>query len=386
MFGKGEHSSIMRNSSTRTDCINTADTIELARHAQSVDRLLKTRTYSQRLSMQGTQPTSQVTWSGMIDPLSGSEGGARLGIEGTASEKAVYLDPNLQIAFCVALMAVLRVRSVAPAFPDIGRAFHVSSDSMSLLTTAFALPSVFLTPILGILADHWGRKRVLFPSLMLFGLAGGACALARDFELLLALRFLHGIGAASLSMLNITLAADLYEGRVRTTAMRYNAIVRGVGAALFPLLGGVLAALGWYYLFTLALLAIPIALLVLLGLRNPEPSGSQALGAYLGYALRSLRSWQVMGFFTARFVVFVTMFGCYLTYYPFLLEDRFSASPVVVGLLGQTFGPLLMGGVFSLWGMEAEEISSIIGRGKRVVLEYAELARQYHPELFVEPD
>jgi hypothetical protein len=93
-----------------------------------------------------------------------------------------------------------------------------------------------------------------------------------------------------------------------------------------------------------------------------------------------------MGFFTARFVVFVTMFGCYLTYYPFLLEDRFSASPVVVGLLGQTFGPLLMGGVFSLWGMEAEEISSIIGRGKRVVLEYAELARQYHPELFVEPD
>jgi MFS family permease len=240
--------------------------------------------------MQCTRPTSQVTRSGMIDSLSGSEGEARRRIEGAAPEKALYLDPNLQIVFCVALMAVLRVGSVAPAFPDIGRAFHVSSDSVSLLTTAFALPSVFLTPILGILADHWGRKRVLFPSLMLFGLAGGACALARDFELLLALRFLHGIGAASLSMLNITLAADLYEGRVRTTAMRYNAMVRGGGAALFPLLGGVLAALGWYYPFTLALLAIPIALLVLLRLRNPEPSGSQTLGAYL-LMVRSFLNW-----------------------------------------------------------------------------------------------
>jgi len=37
-------------------------------------------------------------------------------------------------------------------------------------------------------------------------------------------------------------------------------------------------------------------------------------------------------------------------------------------------------------GMEVEEISSLIGRGKRVVLEYVELTRQYHSELFVEAD
>lgn len=37
-------------------------------------------------------------------------------------------------------------------------------------------------------------------------------------------------------------------------------------------------------------------------------------------------------------------------------------------------------------GMAVEEISSIIGRGKRVVLEYVKLARQYHPELEAEAD
>jgi len=37
-------------------------------------------------------------------------------------------------------------------------------------------------------------------------------------------------------------------------------------------------------------------------------------------------------------------------------------------------------------GMEAEEISGLIGRGRRVVIEYVELARQYHPELFAGAD
>jgi hypothetical protein len=32
--------------------------------------------------------------------------------------------------------------------------------------------------------------------------------------------------------------------------------------------------------------------------------------------------------------------------------------------------------------MSIEDISATIGRGKRVVVEYAELAREYHPELF----
>jgi transposase len=37
-------------------------------------------------------------------------------------------------------------------------------------------------------------------------------------------------------------------------------------------------------------------------------------------------------------------------------------------------------------GVGSREISSIIGRGERVVLEYVELAREYHPELFAEEE
>lgn len=251
----------------------------------------------------------------------------------TPHKAGAFRDPNLLIVFGVALIAVLRADSVAPAFPGIGRAFHLSSDAVGLLTTCFALPSVFLTPILGLLADRWGRKRILVPSLLLFGVAGGACALAPSYPVLLALRLLQGIGAASLSMLNITLIADLYSGPERSAAMGYNASVRSIGSTIYPLLGGALATLGWAYPFVLSLLAIPVGLLILFRLENPEPQGRQPFAEYLGGAWRSLQSRQVVGLFAAGCVVFVTMFGAYLTYFPFVLEDRFAALPLVIGLL-----------------------------------------------------
>ena len=268
--------------------------------------------------------------------------------------QAVYRNTNLWIVFGVALIAVLRADSIAPAFPGLTQTLHLSSESVGLLISVFALPSVFLTPILGVMADRWGRKRVLVPALALFGLAGGACSLARSFDLLLALRFLQGVGAAPLSMLNITLIADLYagdertgpsrkatqlpgrsgrSGDERTTAMGYNAAFRSVGSTLFPILGGALATLGWYYPFALALLAIPVAIWVGLALKYPEPENHQGLGEYLGQAWRSLHDQEIVGLFVAGCVVFVTMFGAYLAYLPFLMEARFSASSPVIGLM-----------------------------------------------------
>lgn len=105
--------------------------------------------------------------------------------------------------------------------PKVARELDVSAGQVGLLITVFTLPGVVLTPIWGVLSDRYGRKRVLVPSLILFGLAGGACALARDFELLLGLRLLQSVGAA-LGTINITIVGDLYAGRERTAALGYN--------------------------------------------------------------------------------------------------------------------------------------------------------------------
>jgi ACDE family multidrug resistance protein len=254
-------------------------------------------------------------------------------VSDTSDPRPLLQDPNLYIVLGVALMAVLRADSVTPAFPALTRALDLPPQSAGLLITLYALPSVFLAPVLGVLADRWGRKRVLVPSLLLFGVAGAACALAPTFEILLALRFLHGIGAAALSMLNVTLIADLYTGARRSAAMGYNASARSGGSTVYPLLGGALAALGWRWPFVLALLALPVALLVWFALDNPEPRSRTRLVEYLGGTWQTLRQASVVGLFGAGWAVFVVMYGAYMPYFPFVLEDRFALSPVAIGLM-----------------------------------------------------
>jgi ACDE family multidrug resistance protein len=167
---------------------------------------------------------------------------------------------------------------------------------------------------------------------MTFGLAGSACALVRDFRLLLALRFIQGIGAAALSVLYITLIGDLYSGNERTTAMGYNASVLSVGTATYPAIGGALATLGWYYPFALPVLAIPTGLLVLLTLENPEPRQEQRLRRYLRQAWASIKNRQSIALFVLTLLTFVILYGAYLTYLPFLMENAFQASPLTIGI------------------------------------------------------
>jgi MFS family permease len=59
------------------------------------------------------------------------------------------------------------ISGITPAFPKIIKELGISTQSVGLLITVFTMPGVILTPLLGILADHYGRKRVLIPSLVI---------------------------------------------------------------------------------------------------------------------------------------------------------------------------------------------------------------------------
>lgn len=250
-----------------------------------------------------------------------------------AGSQNLYQDKNLQIIFGVSLIAILGVSSVTPAFPKLAQVLNVPPESIGLLVTVFTFPTVVLGPVLGVLADRLGRKKILVPSLILFGIAGAACAFARDFNLLLLLRFLQGIGAASLLSLSITLVGDLYTGDRRTTAMGYNGSVSSIGTASYPTIGGALALIGWNYPFLLPLVAIPTGLLVLFGLKNPEPKGEQNLGEYLRNALKILKNRQLLGLFIASAANFILLYGAYVTYLPQLIADSFQSSAFTIGLI-----------------------------------------------------
>ena len=247
--------------------------------------------------------------------------------------RQVLRDPRLHIVFGITLSAVMGVSSITPAFPKIADALDIAPEKTGLLITAYYISGIVLTPFLGFLSDRIGRKRILVPSLLLFGVAGAACSLARDFQWLLALRLLQGMGAASLGALNLTLIGDIFTGNERTAAMGYNASVLSIGTAGYPAIGGALAVLGWNYPFALPLLAIPVGLFVLFRLDNPEPEVEVDFKTYLGQVTSGLKNRQVFGIFAISLVVFAILFGPYLTFMPLLANQYFGADSFAIGLV-----------------------------------------------------
>lgn len=256
----------------------------------------------------------------------------KLEIQANERERiASYRDPQLRVLFAVTLMAVLGVASIGPALPRLRAELGVPVERIGLVITLFTLPGVILTPLLGVMADRVGRKRVLLPSLVLFGIAGSACSLAPSLNPLLALRLLQGVGAAALASINLTLIGDLFQGRQRTAAMGYNASVLSVGTATYPLLGGGLAMIGWHWPFALPILALPVAALVATRLREPPVVRAPHLGAYLGGVWREVRRPPVLALYTSSCGIFILLYGAYVTFLPLYMADTFGSSPLVIG-------------------------------------------------------
>ncbi len=250
------------------------------------------------------------------------------------AEAKLYRDRNLQIIFGVTLMAVLAVSSIAPVFPKIINELGISKQAVGLLITAFTAPGMAMAPFLGVMADRWGRKRILVPSLFLFGITGAACALTSNFTLILVLRIFQGIGGAGLGSINVTLIGDLYSGQQRMAAMGLNASILSIGTASYPFIGGALGLLSWHYPFLLPLVAIPIGIAAMFSLRNPEPESHERFGDYLRGAWSYMKNIKVAGLFAGGVLVFIILYGALMTYLALLLGgEPFHASSLVIGII-----------------------------------------------------
>jgi MFS family permease len=244
---------------------------------------------------------------------------------------------NLTVIFLITLIGVMGVASITPAFPSAIKHFGITPAQVTLLITFFTFPGIFLAPVIGVLADNFGRKTILIPSLILFGLAGLGCFFTKNWHVLLILRFFQGMGAASLGMLNVTLIGDLFEGPKRGEIMGYNASILSIGTATYPAVGGALAMAGWQFPFLLTFLAIPAAFMVISWLKNPEPKEKQNLRGYLKRTWKNINQKTVWGLFIINVLLFVILYGAYLSYFPQLLTERMKANSLVIGLFMSGF-------------------------------------------------
>ena len=247
--------------------------------------------------------------------------------------KSLLKNKNLHVIFSITFIAVMGVASLTPAFPKISHSLGLTKTEVGLLIAVFTFPGIFLTPLMGIIADRWGRKKVLVPSLFLFALAGFGGFFFHTFHVLLVLRFFQGVGAASLGSLNTTLVGDFFAGKDRPAAMGYNASVLSLSTASFPLIGGLLASIAWFYPFLLPLFAIPVGLFVIFKLDEPEIIKAPNFLIYLKEVSKSIFRREVIAIFMLSILTFIILYGAFLSYLPFLLNQEFNLSSAQIGIV-----------------------------------------------------
>ena len=240
---------------------------------------------------------------------------------------------NLYIIFSITFIAVMGVASITPALPKVAMQLQLTKAEVALLISTFTFPGIFLSPISGILADRYGRKAVLIPSLLLFAISGFTIFFVHQFHLMLVLRVFQGIGAAPLGSLSTTLIGDYFKGKKLPTAMGYNASVLSISTAAFPLVGGFLGGVAWFYPFLLPLLAIPVGIFVLYGLKEPEINKPSSLKQYFRDISGSMRKKEVLAIFILGTLTFIIIYGAFITYIPFLLDQKFSLSEPKIGII-----------------------------------------------------
>ena len=246
------------------------------------------------------------------------------------------IDSNLLLIVCISLIATSGIFSINPVVPNIATGLNTSPQEIGLIMTAFLLPTIVGSPIGGALADRFGRKKILIPSLILFGIGGILCALASNFRSLVEWRFLTGIGAASLESVELTLISGLYSGKMLTGAMGFNSAMIGVAATVYPLIGGALAALNWRYPFLLSVLALPLALLIATKLKLPtQQKSTENLDwkSYLKNTWINLKNPQVIGLLFTVFSMFIIELGACYIYLPIYAGQFLGASGTQIGIL-----------------------------------------------------
>ncbi|MFH5801457.1 MFS transporter [Haladaptatus sp. CMAA 1911] len=241
--------------------------------------------------------------------------------------------PVTAIIFASTLVAVMGVSLISPALPAVQDAWNISEAQASLLLSAFTLPGVFLTIPMGVLADRIGRKKILIPSLVVFGLCGAGVVMFSDFETILVLRAVQGAASSAIATLTVTLIGDLYTGEKRRTLIGMNAAILAVGAAGYPLLGGALATISWTAPFICFLLGIVVALPGTVYLDEPSNSGDGASTSIREFVTGSTPMKPYLVLYTAIFGIFLILYGAQLTVVPFILANSYGYSSGVIGLL-----------------------------------------------------
>ena len=241
---------------------------------------------------------------------------------------------SYQIIISTTFISLLGMPVIGPVLPVLQDVFTINNRDIGwMIMSSYTLPALFFIPFTGYLADRFGKKNILIPSLFLFAVSGSLISLAQNADTVIVLRFIQGLGGSALITLSPALVPDLFQGQERVKAMGYTGVTQGIGAGLLPMLGGLLASVTWYLPFLTAVIGLPIGLYLIIHLKNVRPGVLPKTGTYIRDAYENLVNKDVLQlcFFTFGYV-FIG-FGAFISYIPSYMNTTFNTGTILIGII-----------------------------------------------------
>ncbi|WP_433287776.1 MFS transporter [Pseudonocardia sp. CA-142604] len=153
--------------------------------------------------------------------------------------------------------------SLTLALPTIADDLRTTVTDLQWLLSGYMIALGSLLIPGGRAGDVLGRRTVLLVGVALFGLTSLTCGLASSVPVLIAARIVQGAGAAMIMPTALALVTNATSEKVRPRVTGALLGIAGLGTALGPVIGGVLASTaGWRWVF---LINVPIAVLAIWG-------------------------------------------------------------------------------------------------------------------------
>jgi len=225
--------------------------------------------------------------------------------------------------------------AVAPLLIPIAASFHVSLVAVSGVASLYYLAYGLMPTLYGVLADRFGRVRVIRVALVGTAFADALSALSPNLTALLVARFVTGGIACGVFPTTLVYLADRFPFKVRQQAIANVLVFIALGTTVGTLGAGLTAhVLSWRFFF---LIPGAIALGVAIGLRGmPESLLARSRQNPLKQVAMVMRHGWAILVLALSVVNGAVMFG-FVTYLAPALEAN-GQSPAIAGAVVASYG------------------------------------------------
>jgi multidrug resistance protein len=264
--------------------------------------------------------------------------------EASAAERG-YLgvlraEPRLLPMLVIVTLVMSGMGVISPVLSLYAAAFGVGTTLIGTTITAFGVARLLVNIPAGVLAERFGRRRLMCIGALVLCLGSVGAALADSFASLVAWRFVQGLGSGCYMTVAMAAAADLSTpgNRGRVMALYQTAILMGAGAG--PVFGGVIAEFFGFRapFWSFALVTLAASVFALVGFTETlaerrEEAEPASRGGKLGLGVAALLQHRAFAAVTlVTFGIFFTRTAAQWQLTPLIGDARFGLSLAAIGL------------------------------------------------------